>query len=92
MTVGAYAAVTEVVARLLQSVPSCPEGIFTVREVRALKAELEEFLAKQTELRSGNHRLVRTESERDAVVFETISFCYPPKYDVKIISDFSFSF
>ncbi len=92
MTVGAYAGVTEVVARLLQSVSSCPEGIFSIREVRTLKAELEKFLAKQTEFRPGNHRLVRTESERDAVVFETISFCYPPKFDVKIISDFSFSF
>ena len=51
MTVGAYAGVTEVVARLLQSVSSCPEGIFSIREVRTLKAELETFLANQTEFR-----------------------------------------
>ena len=92
ITVGTYAAVTEIVTRLLQSVSACPEGIFTLREVHALKAELEEFLAKQTETRPENHRLVRIESEYDAVVFENISFCYLPKKDVKIISDFSFSF
>jgi ATP-binding cassette subfamily B protein len=97
-TVGAYAAITELVTRLLGAVSTCPESIFTIREFNDLKKELEGFLVPCNICNTlSNSKDLANNKDLDTadnacIVFNHVSFSYPPANESQVISDFTYSF
>ena len=93
-SIGVYAAITDLVSRLLNAASECPGSIFSLREFNALKQELDEFLKlepseyRTSPLKSGDCSNLGDE----LVVFNNVSFSYPASNNLRVISNFTYSF
>ncbi len=92
--IGAYAAITDLVSRLLNAASECPESIFSLREFNALKQELDDFLKLEpTEYRTSPVKSGDCSNLGDElIVFNNVSFSYPASNDLRVISNFTYSF
>lgn len=91
-TIGAYAAITELVSRLLNAASECPESIFALREFNSLKRELDDFLKLDSdEYGLPISRSVCSDSSDTLISFDKVSFSYPSN-GAQVISNFTYSF
>lgn len=92
-TVGSYAAITELVTRLLVAVSECPDSIFTIREFKDLTKEILSFVKSDNEQFNNIHR-----EKGDCVcpndicsIFKDVYFSYPSESN-EVISGFNYAF
>lgn len=92
-TVGAYAAITELVTRLLATVSTCPDSIFTIREFSDLKNEISSFLSKGSGQKEEQGRTIYDGdiSKDTCAVLNDVCFSYPSA-ETEVLSGLSFTF
>lgn len=101
LTLGGYAAVTEVVSRLMSTMSSCVESVFAIKEFRGINKELFRFM-EETEKRERlplpvQEKAVRgeevngKEAEDGLLICRNVTFRYPGN-DADTLTDFTFTF
>lgn len=88
ISLGRYAAITEMMARLLACLSVCAEGVFKVREFLGLYSELNAFLNSPEPL---HKNLSDISSSKWIASIDNVSFRYPGS-TIDTISNFTFHF
>lgn len=89
ISIGAYVASIELIAKLLETVSLCTENTFTIKEFVGLYRTLQAFLAENPSPSSPIHK--EKEEKTPFLACENVSFAYP-RGDKNTISQFSYTF
>lgn len=92
-TVGAYAAITELVTRLLVAISECPDSIFTIREFKDLTNEIISFVESDNEqFKSVHHEKDDSALSKGACsIFKDVYFSYSSDSN-EVVLGFNYAF
>lgn len=91
LTLGGYAAVTEVASRLMAALSSCAESVFTAKEFRGINKEVCHFMEEAEKGGESPAHVKEGESDEILLACRNVTFRYPGN-DTDALSDFTFSF